>query len=418
VSIDVLREVLNHSRAKGTDRNVLVALADSANATGISWLPIMPPRYRGADPTKCITHRANCSKREAIRSVQELELGLGEIEVRKAQRGQRRISVYAVRVGSYAHAAINYDDLPFDLVEPFRPGANLAPRTGADSASLAGESGTPRGAGAVTPRGAESSPHEVPVPRARVNRDPSEDPSDKAAADPPTPSPRTLAHVDVDEPAAAAVPEPASIERTVASLATLPGWDSHSLGVVLPLAQQLPAKLFEQTLAKTTRRRAANPPGLLVHLLRVAIDDWRKQQSDARRASWDEFFGEAGLERVKRENPERYVLAWATPALEAARPLPALAVVGHVLDYLWQYVEPIGERLRLLELFMQACERQPAIEAIREWTLMALDRRRYSLDEVSRAIDTLAASEPVAREQLLAFAREVHANVEAERRVA
>lgn len=422
MSIDVLREVLNHSQAKGTDRLVLIALADAANPNGITWLPLSPPKAVGVDPTKCITHRANCSKREAIRAIQQLEQQ-GEVEVRKAQRGQRRISVYRVSVGTYAKASVDYENLPFELKEPFGRGDNLAPRNGADTASLSGADVTPRGDRPGTSRGDDLAPHGVTA-FARARREPSLDPSEQPAAEPPstTAGPlaaRPAAPRTADQPvetAAASESEPVSLERAIASLATLTGWDAGSLGVVAPLLQQLPGIVFERTLQKVGARRAKNPVGLFVHLLRAAIDDWRRDQHEARLATWDAVFGEAGIERVKREDPERYVRAWAAPSLDAVRPLPPAAVISHVLDYLFEYVDDVGERFRLLEVFVQAAERQPAFVAIRDWILFALDRHRYSPDEVRAAVETLTGGEPELQQKLLAFADIVEQNVNDARR--
>lgn len=422
MSIDVLREVLNHSQAKGTDRNVLVALADSANVFGISWLPLDPPRRAKADPTKCVTHRANCSKREAIRAVQALER-MGEIQVQKAQRGQRRISVYWVSVGTFAQVEIAYDDLPFDLVSPFVRGARLSPRT--DLFDV-----TSRGDGPVTPRGDELAPDGVTALRAGGEEHPSVepplDPSEHPAADPrdlsealPAAPPPALEQVQDRESAAASESEPVSIERAVASLAKLEGWDTGSLAVVMPLLNQLPEAVFADTLRKTIARRGDNPPGLLVFLLRTAIGDWRKGQNDARLATWDQFFGEAGLERIKRDDPDRYVLAWATPSLEAVRPLPPALVVEHVLEYVFEHTVDHAERDRLLKVFIEATDRIPSVRAVNDWILGALDRKRRPLDEVLATIDSFCqGATDQERAELHAFANEIHANIlkDAERR--
>jgi hypothetical protein len=187
VSVKVLSEALDYSASTGTDRCVLLALADAASHDGVTWLPILPARARGVpdqriDGRKCITHRANCSKRQALRSIGALE-ELGEIEIRQAQRGQKRINVYRVVVGSIADSEVDYDRLPFPLDAPFGTdvrGANLAPREeGFDVADLA--------PGEVTDepvQGAKLAPHEVPDPRARVKTglEPSMDPSAATAA--------------------------------------------------------------------------------------------------------------------------------------------------------------------------------------------------------------------------------------------
>jgi hypothetical protein len=205
-----------------------------------------------------------------------------------------------------------------------------------------------------------------------------------------------------------------SIEAAVASLARLRGWDTSSLKVVEPLMSQLPAAEFVATIERTlSRRNVDNPPGLFVFLLRTAVGDWRKAQTDARLATWDQLFGEQGLEHVKRTDPERYVLAWANAPVDV-KPLPSYAVLPHVLDYLFEYVDDVSERRRLADLYDQAAAQQPSIAAVRDWILVALERRRYPYDQVVDAVTTLAPANP----ELLAFAAEVAANIAAAEQVA
>jgi len=119
VSVDVLREVFRLSQSRGVARNVLTVLADAAHPDGVTWLPIAPSK--DGDPTRCITHRANASRRAVIDAVDSLA-ELGEVEVRQAQRGRRRFNVYRVRVGAIALASVDYSDLPFELDRPFSDG--------------------------------------------------------------------------------------------------------------------------------------------------------------------------------------------------------------------------------------------------------------------------------------------------------
>jgi hypothetical protein len=409
VSIDVLREVLNHSRARGTDRLVLITLAEAADPrSGVTWLPILPPKSSKADPTKCIAHRANCSKREVIRSIQNLE-ELLEIEVRKAQRAQRRINVYRVAVGTYRDAIVDYDDLPFELSEPFGRGDNLAPRNRADSASLSGPDGTPRGDEGGTRRGDELAPHGVRA-NAGARREPSEDP----AAEPSERTPRGSSLVagglageelELLVPAAASSTEAVSIERAAALLARLRGWDAGSLKVVEPLLGQLPAREFVAAVERTlARRNVENPAGLFVFLLRTAIDEWRREQTAQRLSAWDAMFGEQGIEQVKRTDPERYVLAWAQAPIGIA-PLPGYAVLPHLLDYLFEFVDDVDERRRLADLYDRVSQQAPSIAAIRDWILVAIERRRYPRHEVIETVRTLAPEHP----ELIAFADQVAA---------
>lgn len=423
MSVDTLTAALNHSTSAGADRLVLIALADAADPkNGITWLPIIPPKWEKADPSKCITHRANCSKATVIRALQALQES-GEIQVRKAQRGQRRLNVYKVCVGLYAEVEVDYEDLPFVIKEPFTaPGdANEGSGTGSQDETSSDEGdGTSRGVTDATSRGDDSSPHGV-SPYAGAKRtliEPAAEPSIEtegealSSSSPPVPS--TAAERErLEVPAAASASAPVSLERAVASLATLTGWDSGSLGVVAPLLQQVPEVLFEETLTATLARRPRNPVGMFVHLLSTAISTWRHDQHQAALDTWDRAFGEAGMERVKREDPERYVMAWAAPALEAARPLPPAAVVSHVLEYLFAYVDDTVERVRLLEVFVRTAERQPAFHSIRDWILSAIDRHRFSYGEVVETVEALVSDEQL-RAQLLRFASDVQANVDAD----
>lgn len=412
MSVDTLVAALNHSEARGTDRNVLVVLAEAADPLyGITWLPIDPPKWDDADPTKCITHRARCSKREAIRAIQALEQA-GEIQVRKAQRGQRRISVYKVCVGEYARVEVKYDDLPFEIKEPFVTGCQIV------------TSYENTGSGDVTSRGDEMAPHEVTAPsphgvtatRAReenphrTTRVSAAEPSTSPSLEPAARPAGRHANAMTSAAAASSDTEPVSIERAVASLTLLNGWDTGSIRVVEPLLQQVPASWFARALETTLQRRARNPVGLFVHLLQTAINDWRRDQHAAALATWDALFGEAGIERVKREDPERYVLAWATPQPDVAKPLPAHAVVEHVFAYVHEYVADDAERTRLLELFVEAVERPPTYHDLHGWVLFAIDRDRRSLADVE-ALLRVTVLDDQERARLLDFAREIHGNV-------
>lgn len=139
MSVDVLSAVFKHSRAEGTHRCVLLALADTAAHDGVAWTRI----GRGKDDPdpKTIARRANASKATVIRALQDLE-GLGEIEVRKAQRGRARINVYRIIVGSIGQRDVEYDRLPFALDRPFGRGLNLTPRQNGDEVSSTGLTGS------------------------------------------------------------------------------------------------------------------------------------------------------------------------------------------------------------------------------------------------------------------------------------
>lgn len=429
MSVDTLVAALNHSEARGTDRNVMVVLAEAADpAYGITWLPIVPPKFDDADPTKCITYRARCSKREVIRAIQALEAA-GEIQVRKAQRGQRRISVYKICVGEYRDRDVNYADLPFVVKEPFGE-----PESPAETECQAGTPSTNTGSGDGTSRGDElapgevtdSAPHGVPATRAREENlqrtvnEPAAEPSTSSEALPVArPPARAGARAGIGfESAAASESEPVSIERAVASLTLLGGWDSGSLRVVEPLLMQVPAAWFARSLQTTLQRRGVrNQTGLFIHLLQTAINDWRQAQQEARLATWDALFGEAGMERVKREDPERYVLAWATPSPDVVKPLPAHAVVQHVFDYVHEYVDDDAERARLLELFVATVERPPNFADLNGWVLIQIDRARLPLATVE-AVLRVAVTDQRDLDRLITFAREIHMNIERERSTA
>jgi hypothetical protein len=312
VSVKVLSEALDHSRSKGSDRCVLLALADAASHDGVTWLPIMPARGRGGerrnlDERKCITHRAHCSKSEAIRSIKELE-ELGEIEIRQAQRGQKRINVYRLTVGSIADSDVDYDRLPFELSAPFGAnlrGANLTPRTGdSESSELA-----PGEVSSEPLRGASLAPHGVPVPRARVTTpEPSLDPSAAEPEDQPSDGEPGLV-----DPAAA---EPVRDEEVRELVERLPGVDPGSVKQILPLAHGLDVGAFRSVEATLSLRLAAgsvrNACGLLVHLLQIA----RAERAALFSAQLAASLGQRTrgytpapwtIDAIKRDEPERYV---------------------------------------------------------------------------------------------------------------
>lgn len=420
-----LNAVFSRSESTGIARNVMVVIADSANVHGLSWLPLEPPKWKGANPEKCIVHMARTkTRRQAIRAIQELEQ-LGEIQVRKAQRGQRRHNVYRLMLADFPLSEIRWEDLPFELLEPFADDQPTDLRRDGVS-RRSGEPVVPlRGDTSVTSPGDQGTPRDVTPIRAR-ELDPSGEPSDDPAAEPqedhldPTFEAQLVHGGDRSgRSAAASESEPVSIEQAVAQLSRLHGWDVKSIDVVQPLLWRVPASVVVETLDKTLARKSRNQTGLFVHLLQVAIEQWRAEQAEARLETWNEFFGEKGLERVKREDPERYVLAWATPALEASMPLPPNVVCAHVIGYVFDYVDDPLERQRLIRRFAEATDHvEPARQAYRDIenaVLMALSRnplRPY--DEVVQMIETFTDGSPEARTSLLTFAAEIHANVQRE----
>lgn len=83
----------------------MLVLADAAHDDGVTWLG-----------QKEIARKALISLSEVKRSIDEL-LSIGELEVRKAQRGRRRINVYRVSIPGLDQP--NYEDMPFALNAPF-----------------------------------------------------------------------------------------------------------------------------------------------------------------------------------------------------------------------------------------------------------------------------------------------------------
>lgn len=103
----VVGEVLNKSLTEHGSRLVLIVLADSAQKDGVSFL---------SQPL--IAELARIDER-TVRDAIDAAVELGELQVRKAQRGRRRINVYRVTVGTVMDYAVDYERLPFKLTEPF-----------------------------------------------------------------------------------------------------------------------------------------------------------------------------------------------------------------------------------------------------------------------------------------------------------
>lgn len=258
MSVDVLREVFRLSRSKGVARNVLTALADAASPEGVTWLPIEPKK--GGDPTVCITHRANASKRAVINALQEL-VELGELEVRKAQRGKARINVCRVVLGSIAGTSVSYQDLPFTLEHPFSDGVQIlhvvpnkeTGATGCISGTDEVQISSPRGAlfvrdenGGIAADAGDSSPQRLPYP----SREPSLQPS---AAD-----------QELEVPAAEHPPTDREITDAVMSIA---GADAGSPSIVRRELGNLPRSALAAALERARKRRGG--VGLLIAFIRA-----------------------------------------------------------------------------------------------------------------------------------------------------
>lgn len=209
----------------------------------------------------------------------------------------------------------------------------------------------------------------------------------------------------------------------MSQLHRLNGWDPGSLLVVEPLLFRVPGAVaqlvLEATLARADRR--SEDVGYFVTKLRAKIGEWRQAQAEARLAVWDEYFGEKGLDEVKRTDPERYVLAYAKPELAGSRPIPPNLVVSHIWNYLHDFV-PAADRLRLIRLFVHEIEEHTnavaAVELgygmVHDAILNALTVRPIRPYAEVRAELAVFCHDPERLAQLLAFADELHANTVAE----
>jgi hypothetical protein len=110
MSVRVISEVFQHSKSVLAARLVLLVLADAAHDDGVTWV--------SQEEIAAKTLAVDSTVRRVINDLVEA----GEIEVRKAQRGRRRINVYRV---TFADVEPDYDALPFTLNEPFSTAADI-----------------------------------------------------------------------------------------------------------------------------------------------------------------------------------------------------------------------------------------------------------------------------------------------------
>jgi hypothetical protein len=167
VSIRVLDQVFDRSRAKGATRNVLVALADAAHHDGVTWIPQGPP----TDP-KSIAYRAHAGVRTVERAIETL-VALGELQVRRARRGRSYVNVYRVTVGSIAEQDVDYARLPFELDEPFETATGTTRRTTTRQDGGLNEDVQPASFDGSTRQNEQVQPANFAALRARVSSDPS-----------------------------------------------------------------------------------------------------------------------------------------------------------------------------------------------------------------------------------------------------
>lgn len=159
---------------------------------------------------------------------------------------------------------------------------------------------------------------------------------------------------DVDEGANGATPEPdqpaaadTQVEATrptrVAEIVqAMPGCDIGSVNRIEPLAVQLPAPVFERIVEKVNQRRnVSNPIGLLkTELERELQDRVRRQRTAAHQIDKQLVVTSSPVERMKRDEPERYVTAMAKVLEEDA-----------MQAYLDEYVTDENTRIVLLDRY-------------------------------------------------------------------
>lgn len=116
MSVRVLTIVWDTSPSEGGDLLVELALADQAGDDGVTWMQV-----------ERLSQKTRLSERHIYRTLESLTAA-GRIEVRKAQHGRRRISVY--RVLGPGLRPVDYDRLPFKLDSSFGGGPDsLSPDT-------------------------------------------------------------------------------------------------------------------------------------------------------------------------------------------------------------------------------------------------------------------------------------------------
>jgi len=293
VSVKVIREVYAYSRATNTPWAVMLALADAATDEGVAF-PLVMDRCKACwegvleqwDDDACplcgeVTDRrkrtsltfkarsADSTVRLAIKALEDA----GEIEVRKVQRGRKRVNVYRVLCGHLADIEVTYEDLPFKLTEPFsRPpisGGRQEDVQAGDDRRIPAENGPESGPDDRRISGS-------PIEERPTRGNPPGDPPAAEHLDPLTVVPLPGAD-DLALSAAALVGQgPATLTQVVTVLDRFKGRDLNSLRVIEPLALQLPASTFLEVAQEAkSRRNVRNEAGLFVHLLRIACAELR-----------------------------------------------------------------------------------------------------------------------------------------------
>lgn len=152
------------------------------------------------------------------------------------------------------------------------------------------------------------------------------------------------AHPEPDQPAAADTQVEATRPTRVAEIVqAMPGCDIGSVNRIEPLAVQLPAPVFEEIVEKINQRRnVGNPIGLLKTELERELETRLRDQriAEAHNISSDLVVTSSPVERMKRDEPERYVTAMAKVLEEDA-----------MQAYLDEYVTDENTRIVLLDRY-------------------------------------------------------------------
>ena len=105
MSFRVVGKILRHSNEKLARRLILIVLGEAAHDDGVVWLD-----------QSTIALKARLSRTHVAEMLREMEEA-AVLEVRKAQRGRKRISVYRITLPGLDEP--DYERLPFALDRPF-----------------------------------------------------------------------------------------------------------------------------------------------------------------------------------------------------------------------------------------------------------------------------------------------------------
>lgn len=377
MAANVFAAVLRRSRAEGTDRNVLLALAECAGRDGVTWVRIGEGKD---DEDGTICRLARVSKSTAIRAIAFLRDELEEIQTVRVRRGRSFTTVYRVIRGA---DAVNYEalakigiDLPHRFEEkPVIHGVSLTPSLEQSEETQAPsrleKEGSVHGV-RLTPstetadkdsrcqiegvHGVKSAAFTVSIPRARPMV------LEPTANQLPEPTAADLKTEGLEHPAAA---ERALTDHEISELVlAIPGADSGSPRVVIPIAFGLPRGIVEGVIDRVAQRRGG--VGLLVDLLRIV----RAERTAMLRAQLNAELARGvrqssrpitTAEALKADDPRRYVriMAKALPpdmmrqALEGCEDVEALMTLHEAIVAGEEHEDRLGtdeqERARWVE---------------------------------------------------------------------